>query len=113
MGVVRLCESEVECGCLPQANRLGGVNRSVINAQDSYVSSKNMQECMYFDENPADISKIFCSCGRIVSIDRRSVALKQMLHKPVECPRCRNLRIAAELDLMYETPSSETGVSVE
>lgn len=41
--------------------------------------------------------KIYCDCGRILDLDSRYFALKQSLNKKVECPCCRNARIAMEI----------------
>ena len=46
------------------------------------------------------MSSIYCKCGSIVRIDRNSVKLKKALHKDVECPMCRNIRISNEIELM-------------
>ena len=51
-----------------------------------------------------DFSIIYCSCGRIVNIDRRICAVKKHLGKQLECASCRNRRIAREL----EADSEET-----
>ncbi|MDR0198570.1 MAG: hypothetical protein LBI08_02370 [Methanomassiliicoccaceae archaeon] len=44
------------------------------------------------------MSKIYCKCGNIVSLDRRTVRLKNSLRKDIECPVCRNFRISGEID---------------
>ncbi len=44
------------------------------------------------------MTMIYCSCGRIVRADRSISILKGILHKEVECPSCRNLRISSEID---------------
>lgn len=38
-------------------------------------------------------------------MDKKILRIKQMLHKPIQCTRCRNLRIAAELDALDENYS--------
>jgi len=47
-----------------------------------------------------DMSKTYCRCGNIVSLDTRTVRLKHSLKKNVECPICRNFRISGELEYM-------------
>ncbi len=42
--------------------------------------------------------KIYCACGRIVNLDAAMVKLKQRLGKEIECARCRNHRIAEEIE---------------
>jgi len=42
--------------------------------------------------------KIYCSCGRIVGLDRNEMQLKKKLGKELECVGCRNLRISEEID---------------
>jgi len=44
------------------------------------------------------MSKTYCKCGNIVSLDRNAVKLKKNLRKTVECPICRNFRISNEID---------------
>ncbi len=46
--------------------------------------------------------KIFCTCGRIVDIDADTYRRRTSLRKTVECSRCRNLRIASEIDMLDE-----------
>jgi len=45
-----------------------------------------------------DMSKIYCKCGNIVSLDKDMVKIKKHLKKRVECPWCRNFRISMEID---------------
>ncbi|MDR0334760.1 MAG: hypothetical protein LBH69_02605 [Methanomassiliicoccaceae archaeon] len=47
-----------------------------------------------------EMSNIYCKCGSIVSLDRRTVKLKKHLRKDVECPVCRNFRISNEIEHM-------------
>jgi len=42
--------------------------------------------------------KAYCRCGRIISLDSAHVNLKISLGKEIECPVCRNQRIAREID---------------
>lgn len=75
---------------------------------DSYMASENMQKCVLFDENGMDFTKIYCNCGRFVDIDSKALLLKQILHKPIECSHCRNLRIFRELSIFDEACDPET-----
>jgi hypothetical protein len=45
-----------------------------------------------------EMSKIYCKCGNIVSIDKGTVKLKKHLRKKVECPMCRNHRVSMEIE---------------
>jgi len=45
-----------------------------------------------------DMSKIYCKCGNIVSIDKGTVRLKKDLRKNIECPVCRNYRISMDIE---------------
>ena len=60
-------------------------------------------------ENPQYFTKIYCSCGRLADIDRMACKVKKSLHKDLECARCRNLRIAREIELLDESPDAESG----
>ncbi|MDR1690599.1 MAG: hypothetical protein LBR42_01985 [Candidatus Methanoplasma sp.] len=46
--------------------------------------------------------KIYCTCGRIVDLDRKEMNVKLSLKKDLECTKCRNARIAKELDAMND-----------
>ena len=45
-----------------------------------------------------DMSKIYCKCGNIVSIDKNTVRIKKLLKKNIECAGCRNHRISVDID---------------
>jgi len=49
-----------------------------------------------------DMSKIYCDCGNIVSLDKASVRLKRALRKPVECNMCRNHRISEDIQYLND-----------
>ncbi len=49
-----------------------------------------------------DFIQIYCSCGRIVRLDREEVSLKIRLGKDLECTSCRNRRISWEIDMMND-----------
>ncbi len=89
-------------GCLSQATRLGGISRTFAYPIDPFIPQESMQYAMLFDDNASNFTKIYCSCGRIVNIDRKSCSVKRKLHKTIECAVCRNLRIGRELDLLDE-----------
>jgi hypothetical protein len=57
------------------------------------ISNPTVDDVMSYD-----MTKIYCKCGNIVSIDENIVRLKKTLRKPVECPICRNFRISNELE---------------
>ena len=46
--------------------------------------------------------KIYCTCGRIVDIDRSYFSIRTNLGKQVECSRCRNHRIGREIDALND-----------
>lgn len=50
--------------------------------------------------NPISFMKIYCSCGRIVGLDRSEMMLKKSLGKELQCASCRNMRISEEIDEM-------------
>ncbi len=43
---------------------------------------------------------VYCSCGRIVSLDRQEMKLKLSLKKELQCVACRNARISKEIDAL-------------
>ncbi|MDD3399284.1 MAG: hypothetical protein PHW93_06810 [Candidatus Methanomethylophilaceae archaeon] len=47
-----------------------------------------------------EITKVYCSCGCIVDLDKRVINLKQRLGKDIECMSCRNNRISADIDIL-------------
>lgn len=53
------------------------------------------------------VSKVYCDCGAIVDLDRASTCLKHALGKKIECMGCRNMRIAADIDLLNQHFSGE------
>lgn len=42
--------------------------------------------------------KIYCGCGRIIGIDSAIINVKMSLGKELECPMCRNQRIAKDIE---------------
>ena len=50
----------------------------------------------------SDMSKIYCECGNIVSLDKMSVRIKKALKKRVECNICRNHRISADIQYLND-----------
>ncbi|MBX8632179.1 MAG: hypothetical protein KIY12_02215 [Thermoplasmata archaeon] len=48
----------------------------------------------------AQMVEVRCeTCGIYISLDSSTVKLKNALHKPTECPSCRNSRVAREIEL--------------
>lgn len=50
--------------------------------------------------SPEEITKVYCPCGCIVDLDKNTIKLKLNLGKSIECMRCRNNRISAEIEMM-------------
>ena len=48
----------------------------------------------------SDMSKIYCKCGNIASMDRSILRMKRHLRKETECAVCRNHRISVDLEYM-------------
>lgn len=71
-------------------------------APDPYLPCKSMHNFYLDDVDSSIFTKIYCSCGRFIDMDTKTLNLKQNLHKPIECIHCRNLRISKELDLLDE-----------
>ena len=47
-----------------------------------------------------DMSKIYCKCGNIASMDKGILKMKRHLRKETECAVCRNHRISGDLEYM-------------
>lgn len=45
---------------------------------------------------------VYCSCGRVVALDRSEMELKMSLRKPLQCSVCRNQRISQEIDYLND-----------
>lgn len=45
---------------------------------------------------------VYCTCGRIVILDRSEMKVRLKLGKELECTSCRNRRIAREIDVMND-----------
>ena len=69
---------------------------------DPFVPAEDAHICALNGVGLEDFTKIYCSCGRIVDIDTQTYCRRLMMHKPVECYHCRNIRISAELDMLDE-----------
>ena len=69
---------------------------------DPYIPSEDMHVRAFKGTGLDSFTKIYCSCGRFVDIGRETYRRRVALHKPVECNRCRNLRISMELDALDE-----------
>lgn len=48
----------------------------------------------------ASMMSVYCTCGRIVVLDRSEMHLRLGLGKELECSSCRNQRIAREIEAM-------------
>jgi hypothetical protein len=59
---------------------------------------------------PVPTSRILCSCGAVVELDRSMIGIKHKLGKMVECRKCRNARIAREKE---EEDIAFTGIKEE
>ena len=69
---------------------------------DPYVPADDLHVQAFKDTGLDSFTKIYCTCGRIVDIDRETYCRRVSLHKPVECNRCRNRRISMEFDMLDE-----------
>lgn len=45
---------------------------------------------------------VYCSCGRIVNLDRHEMQLKISLGKELQCTHCRNLRISNDIQYLND-----------
>lgn len=45
---------------------------------------------------------VYCTCGRIVNLDRNEMNIRIALGKELECSKCRNQRISFEIDALNE-----------
>lgn len=73
-----------------------------IAAPDPFTPLDRVQNSRLYDAGPNSFKKIYCTCGRIVDIDRGEFETKIRLHKTIECAYCRNIRIARERDELDE-----------
>lgn len=48
----------------------------------------------------SSMMSVYCTCGRIVVLDRSEMHLRLGLGKELECSSCRNQRIAREIEAM-------------
>ncbi len=48
------------------------------------------------------VMSVYCTCGRIVVLDRSEMKLKLSLGKELECMSCRNARISREIDALND-----------
>ena len=71
-----------------------------------YDSSRYASEGMYdTDYEVFDLKNamsVYCSCGRIVNLDRDEMNVRIALGKELECSKCRNQRISIEIDALNE-----------
>lgn len=45
---------------------------------------------------------VYCTCGRIVILDRSEMRIKLSLGKELQCMTCRNARISMEIDTLND-----------
>lgn len=50
----------------------------------------------------AGMMSVYCTCGRIVPLDRSEMRVRLKLGKKLECMSCRNARISHEIDVMND-----------
>lgn len=88
-------------GIVPYRRRTEIRGKIIVTYTDMVGPSILPKVGQYVTLDPVTISnfkKIFCSCGRIVDLDKNEVLVKERLGKDIECIRCRNTRISAEID---------------
>lgn len=69
-----------------------------IRSPDSKIPSLNGRYSTLDGVNGHSLMKIYCSCGRIVGLDRSEMNTKLALGKELECIVCRNHRIARDIE---------------
>ncbi len=50
----------------------------------------------------APVANAYCTCGRIVVLDRSVISMKIALGKEIQCMSCRNARISREIDTLND-----------
>ena len=81
------------------------------------VAMDGHKECgngFFTEFSCSTMRKIYCDCGRILDLDSHYFVLKQTLRKKVECPSCRNNRIAFEIQELndhFDPPPEEDGIA--
>ncbi len=50
----------------------------------------------------SSMMSVYCTCGRIVVLDRTEMHTRLSLGKELECSSCRNVRISHEIDAMND-----------
>lgn len=63
----------------------------------SYVSGNGTMRTLDATASSMMMS-VYCTCGRIVVLDRSDMKRKLSLGKELECMTCRNARISEEID---------------
>lgn len=69
---------------------------------DSGSYAKRGCNRMLDDMTEASMMSVYCTCGRIVPLDRSEMHIRLGLGKKLECMSCRNARISREIDAMNE-----------
>ncbi len=67
----------------------------------SYPSQDGMMRTLDLMASSAMMS-VYCTCGRIVILDRSEMKLKLQLGKELQCMTCRNARISKEIDALND-----------
>lgn len=65
-------------------------------------ASEGMYDTDYEVFDPKNTMSVYCSCGRIVNLDRDEMNIRISLGKELECSKCRNQRISIEIDALNE-----------
>ncbi|MCK9322710.1 MAG: hypothetical protein RBR05_01815 [Candidatus Methanomethylophilaceae archaeon] len=66
----------------------------------SSIPSTKGHICTLDNVSASSFLKIYCSCGRIIGLDKSEMKIKMKLGKSLECVSCRNARISRELDAL-------------
>ena len=70
---------------------------------DGYSAGEECGVCMEGDRIIADAMpysemSVYCTCGRIVALDRADMEMKISLGKKLQCMHCRNIRLGREIE---------------
>lgn len=77
------------------------MEQTVYSDSESYASQRGLMRTLDVMAESAMMS-VYCTCGRIVVLDRAEMRLKLGLGKELECSACRNARISREIDAMND-----------
>lgn len=95
MGAVRLLR-----GRFPMETDWGPVKGDNVDGYSSGDGCSLYKEGRFTVSNPLPFSEmsVYCSCGRIVALDRAEMDVKMNLGKELQCMQCRNIRIGREIE---------------